>query len=208
MGTIRFYTFIIAILLLQSDIGLGRQLNLEGKAVYELDAPITNGSGIRLANDIAATKDPEMVLLIDSPGGSVIEMFSIMNSMHLYQSRGGTITCVVVGGAYSAAFQVLSKCDNRLALPYSTLLFHSAYFRYMGVVNEKLAYRMYQGMKLLTYDVDRRLAKMLKLPYRDFKEYNDASYMWSVGAFQNKFPNFIRKIDGLRNIPSHIRLYE
>lgn len=201
-------TIAVSLMLLSADIGLSNPYNLAGKEVIVLNKPIEGGDGNKLGSKILNVKGKHLVLLIDSPGGSVLDMFKIMNTMEIYKRNGGYLTCIVTGGAYSAAFHILSRCQQRLALPYSTLLFHSASFSYFGRIDEKIAYRMYKGMKLLTGSVDSALAKQLGLSKRDYKEYNDASYMWAVGTFKRKFPRFIKIVSGISNIPEGTQIFK
>ncbi len=68
-----------------------------------------------------------MVVLIDSPGG----FFSVGKQMLQYfekeQKRGNSVVCVVTGQAVSMAFNLLSLCDVRLAVPTARFMFHAIF---------------------------------------------------------------------------------
>jgi len=64
-----------------------------------------------------------IVLVIDSPGGSIPAGWAIVKAM---EKSKAPITCVVDGTAASMAFVVLEGCDIRLMTPRSQLMMHEA----------------------------------------------------------------------------------
>lgn len=72
---------------------------------------------------LAQTKD-HINIVIDSPGGSVYAGWHFISAMKQVQAAGVTLDCYVDGMAASMAFQILSFCNGKYSLPYSTLLWH------------------------------------------------------------------------------------
>ena len=71
-------------------------------------------------------------LIINSPGGSVSDGFSLLNRMDYARSKGVVINCFVPEIAASMAFQIFLHCDNRYALPRAGLLWHRVSIRVRG----------------------------------------------------------------------------
>lgn len=79
---------------------------------------------------ISALEDTDsgstLVLVIDSPGGSVGAGLELIREMKRAQRRGVSVVCVVDGTAASMAALVLQVCDVRGVTPGSVILFHRA----------------------------------------------------------------------------------
>jgi ATP-dependent protease ClpP protease subunit len=76
---------------------------------------------------VAAATGRDVVMVIDSPGGSVYAGFDFVDSMRAAQAKGVTITCLIPRGgmAASMAAYVLESCDRRYMHRQSMILFHS-----------------------------------------------------------------------------------
>lgn len=69
---------------------------------------------------------PNLNVIINSGGGSVLAGFQYLALVKALRTRGTTVTCYVVGVAASMAFHVLTQCDKRIVLNDSLLLWHRA----------------------------------------------------------------------------------
>jgi ATP-dependent protease ClpP protease subunit len=79
-----------------------------------------------LRKEMAATADKpgDRVVVIHSPGGSVNVGEEIWKMLEREREAGHRIVCVVSQAAYSMAFNILTRCDLRLAVPDAVLMFH------------------------------------------------------------------------------------
>lgn len=74
---------------------------------------------------LASFRSPgDVVILIDSPGGYVVNGAHMIQGLLAFKPPGVRSVCVVTGEAASMAFNFLSFCDVRLALEGRELLFH------------------------------------------------------------------------------------
>lgn len=64
------------------------------------------------------------LILIDSPGGSVPAGQQMIDIMEIEKKAGVKQVCVVTGMAASMAFNLLTHCDVRVAVPKARLLAH------------------------------------------------------------------------------------
>lgn len=67
---------------------------------------------------------PLVNLVINSPGGSVMDGFAFLNRLDYARSKGLIVRCFVPELAASMAFQILLHCDQRYALKRAGLLWH------------------------------------------------------------------------------------
>lgn len=80
--------------------------------------------GEQLVKWALAKPGVELTIVLDSPGGELYTGFKFMKYLDVVHSQGSTIRCIVRDMAASLAFQILTKCDQRYALPNSLLLWH------------------------------------------------------------------------------------
>jgi ATP-dependent protease ClpP protease subunit len=64
------------------------------------------------------------VILINSRGGIVSNGNAMLKEIRLEQSKGVKVICVVEKIAHSMAFNILTNCDVRLAVPKAVMLVH------------------------------------------------------------------------------------
>ncbi len=93
-------------------IHIDREINKELKQSVDKDLLLTLGI------------PGNMLVLIDSPGGSISYGDDIIDILNHHRTLGIKIICVVTREASSMAFNILSTCDLRLAVERSTLMFH------------------------------------------------------------------------------------
>jgi ATP-dependent Clp protease protease subunit len=121
-----------------------------------------------------------ILVMIDSPGGSVEVMASIISAMKL--SKTPVHTCVYCN-AYSAAADILACGHKRYALPFTNIMFHAGSCGYSGTQSQvDNAKKFYDNMgKRITDEVnsrtnfDKKFLKKLK---------TDDMYMTEVEALE------------------------
>lgn len=96
-----------------------------------------------------------ILVMIDSPGGSVEVMASIIGAMKL--SKTPVYTCVYCN-AYSAAADILACGHKRYALPFTNVMFHAGSCTYGGTQSQvDNAKKFYDNMgKRITDEVNSR----------------------------------------------------
>lgn len=77
-------------------------------------------------------------LVINSPGGSLVNGFWLINKMESLRSSGIRIDCFVVDVAASMAFQLLMHCDRRYTLDHAFLLWHPVRVYVGGLFGEPM----------------------------------------------------------------------
>lgn len=93
----------------------------------------------------AGSKEKEVVILVNSPGGSVDAGQLFIQSMEQLRLRGIKINCVSGVLAASMGFQILAHCDKIYALPNTLLLFHPVrIYSGEGLTVDMLAYLQQQ----------------------------------------------------------------
>lgn len=97
--------------------------------VIQIFGPIVEGvaESYLTQQSLSYEQPGDRVILINSEGGSVKEGEKIIHMMETEQRSGVKITCVVLGSAYSMAFNILTRCDRRYATARSFLLFHPVF---------------------------------------------------------------------------------
>lgn len=74
----------------------------------------------------ADDKDKEVVLCIESPGGTMQEALECVSLLQEIQRIGGRrkIMAVAIGAVDSAAIAIFAACERRVAVPEASFLFH------------------------------------------------------------------------------------
>lgn len=121
-----------------------------------------------------------ILVMIDSPGGSVEVMAAIISAMKL--SKTPVYTCVYCN-AYSAAADILACGHKRYALPFTNIMFHAGSCAYGGTQSQvDSAKKFYDNMGKRIIDevnsrtnFDKKFLKKLK---------TDDMYMTEVEALE------------------------
>ena len=89
---------------------------------------VVDGGIVKLADQLVATSATrylsKLELVINSPGGGVLEGSIYVSAMQVAKSRGVKINCYVPLLAASMAFTILAHCDQRFALDGALFLWH------------------------------------------------------------------------------------
>lgn len=88
-------------------------------------------------------------LLINSPGGYVNAGDYLIKHILAAQSFGTEVVCIVDGMAASMATIILSRCDERLALFGSVIMWHSVMYRGLMTLNETRVEAMMRDLAML-----------------------------------------------------------
>lgn len=137
----------------------------DDKRVLSIEGPIQNlNKQINEMMSLSEESSKPIDIIISSPGGSVIAGMFFIDAMDRAKSRGVKIRCVVEKMAASMAMHIFGNCDERYALAGSLLLWHPAYVSInFGQVTEERAEELREQLKMLTYELERRLKLALKL---------------------------------------------
>lgn len=169
-----------------------RTIDIHG-AIQNLDKEY-----FKLANLANDSKDP-IYIIIDSPGGSVIEGIKFIQLMDRVKSEGVEIICNVQTMAASMAFHIFSNCSSRYSFETSLLLWHPAYIYLRGYpLTEKEAERFKKQLYLLTNLLEKRARKALNLPEEVYNEYYYNEYFVMASNLVEMSPNFLKIIDNAR----------
>jgi ATP-dependent protease ClpP protease subunit len=129
---------------------------------------------------LSTSKKP-VVLVINSPGGSVFAGAFVVAALELLKERKVPTVCVVTTLAASMAFQFLPYCEKRLAFARSLLLFHP-----MRANLGRGAALTADDARAVATDLDRAelplkrdLQKMLCLDDRTFEDAYKAERLWT-----------------------------
>lgn len=109
----------------------------------------------------------DIVVYIDSPGGSVIAGNKIITLLENYP-----VTCIAEK-AYSMGFAIFQSCKNRLVLEHSTLMQHQM-FALVGNELEKMNHYL-EFLNDINDILTEKQSKRIGMPSKTFKEktYND-----------------------------------
>lgn len=176
-----------------------------------IDGVIGRGNLVELGDTMqkmAAQSSDSITIIINSPGGSVVEGFRFINKMEAVRSSGVKLTCVVVEIAASMAFQILTHCDDRVSLDKSFLLWHGVRVFMMGALTAQQAHDMMIDLQALDAIILDELADTVG------KEVGEQELLWHfhketlhVGkSLSQMAPNFLRThtaIPGLFEILSN-----
>jgi ATP-dependent protease ClpP protease subunit len=168
----KFLTFLTVAITLTSPI-TAKTIDLSGKPFLPIIGVVNMGI-IEDAQTLLAegTKLKEVVILVNSPGGSVDAGQLFVQAMEQLKSRGVKLICVSGVLAASMGFQILAHCDRILVLPSTLLLFHPVRISTsQGLTSDMLAY-VKEQMDLIEPKLNSDLQKKFKFP----KKYFDFHY--------------------------------
>jgi ATP-dependent protease ClpP protease subunit len=145
--------------------------------------------------------ETEQWMFIDSPGGSVYAGLQVVQAMRLAQARGVTFHCLGTGLVASMAYYVFSECDERVALPNTSLLWHPVKIGVRSMVSAADAHDMLVDLRHLEAQLlDRLRVRMgakqswFMLHYRLETAHLGAQLVLDV-------PEFLTIADGVDGVP-------
>jgi ATP-dependent protease ClpP protease subunit len=143
---------------------LDKRSNTEIKSdrVVSIRDSIDDQTALKFELEILAgtSKPGDLIVLINSPGGLVTAGKRIIVAIETEKRNGHKVICVVTRHASSMAFNILTHCDSRLALPKSIFMFHP------------VAVQLPRGMDRLTPKVLRELLSEIEKDEEEFRSAN------------------------------------
>lgn len=98
------------------------RVELNDSNLVVLRGEVSSASVAKVSHQILSNPNKEVVLYINSPGGSILAGAQLIYAM---KSSGKSITCITSVGA-SMAFAITQACNKRLVMPHSILMQHVA----------------------------------------------------------------------------------
>jgi ATP-dependent protease ClpP protease subunit len=120
--------------------------------------------------DQVAARVPEIRIELNTPGGSVDMMLSIMNAMDQARANGIRLVCTVTKQAASAGFLIFNHCDKRYAHELANLMWHSVSVYLVGSYNLVALRALVSELEALQYWGNSMIQAQLKLPPVLFSE--------------------------------------
>jgi len=120
--------------------------------------------------DQVAAKVSEIRIELDTPGGSVEVMLSIMNAMDQARVNGIRLVCTVTKQAASAGFLIFNHCDKRYAHELASFMWHSVSVSLVGSYNLVALRALVSELEALQYWGNSLIQAQLKLPPVVFSE--------------------------------------
>lgn len=147
------------------------------------------------------TKLEEVVILVNSPGGSVDAGQLFVQAMEQLRSRKIKLTCVSGVLAASMGFQILAHCDRILVLPSTLLLFHPVRISSSeGLTSDMLQYFKEQ-MDLIEPGLNADLQKKFKFPKKYFDFHYRAETLHSAAEL-SKYTNALEVYTDIKGLGS------
>jgi hypothetical protein len=150
-------------------------------------------------------------LMINSPGGGVTVGFAIIGAMERAKKRGVEFRCGVTGMAASMAFQILTHCDKRYALPYTMLLWHPVRVVFGGNPFEGPTILLPVQVEALSEDLKGlesimipQLLSTLKISRRLFYLHYHGETLHQALSVERMSPDFLTIVEDYRNVPTKI----
>lgn len=158
-----------------------RALNLTKANIVTLYSEVNKDSVNTLIKDIHKfnnTTDKPIYLLIDSPGGSVIDGARLIAIM---QASKNPVFAINVGVSASMAFMILQHAHKRYALSKSILMAHPASLGIMYQGELDKAVSRFSFLKRYVDNMDKFVAKRAGMTYEAFKTKSNQE-LWAEGA--------------------------
>lgn len=156
---------LILSLILSSVSWAGPKVSLDPTRTILLSGPIGGEAMdivIHAANKLAKEdKEKPIDIVLDSPGGSLIAGYLMIDKIEHLKAQGVKFRCFVHSVAASMAFQTLLHCNERYATPHAVLLWHPVRVFWRGPLTEADATRVAAGIKVSNKIVLEDLKKRL-----------------------------------------------
>lgn len=131
-------------------------------------------------------------ILIDSPGGSVYAGWDFMSTMQQVKASGTRLDCYVTGMAASMAFQILNYCDNRYALPYSTVLWHPVRISSDRNITPQKALETYRSLVYIERELVGQLRETFTPPAKYFRFHYQVETLHLARSVNAAVPNYLK----------------
>jgi ATP-dependent protease ClpP protease subunit len=164
-------------------------INLTTTKVAALIGDVDPSNAQKFEAEMALTADVpgDRLILINSNGGLVFSGEKMIKLMQAEQLRGIRQVCVVIHSAHSMAFNLLTHCDVRLALPKSNLLMHK--IAEAGVIDcmsqrctEIRLREIATEMRNVDEPYRQANSKALHMSLKDYDLFADEEHIWTTEA--------------------------
>lgn len=169
-----------------------KNLTITTRKVAHLEGDIRPALAVTFASEMKATENipGPRIIIIDSPGGSTRAGDQIIRLIEMEKKAGVKQVCIVLSGASSMAFNILTHCDIRLAYADAMMVVHKiAYYSLEGVVPRLTAYEL----RKVADELDRSdesyrqaNAKAMGLSLKDYDRAADKDTAWSAETLINR----------------------
>ena len=147
-----------------------------------------------------ANSTQDIVLYLNSPGGSVFSGLRFIHEMEKMKALGTKFICVVDDMAASMAFQFLIHCDTKYAFKYSAMLWHPVRINSNNTsITPKLAQRLATDLRYTENVLLEQLFEALPISRKVFFYHYHAETLHYGISIQKMMPKFINVIDGFKN---------
>lgn len=150
---------------------------------------------IEAANKAGAN---ELLLEINSPGGSVGDGFEVMRAI---EDSDAPVTCMVDGDADSMGFAILQSCATRIMTPRSKLMAHEPSIGGMVQGQPNFFIAVAEMMKAERDVLAIHCAHRLKVSLAEYHRRTDGGLMWWMLSAEAK------KVGAIDNIQTSVKKY-
>lgn len=168
----------------------------EPKTVLVLDQVIT-GYALEPLTDavrknVVDRKKSDIVIMISSPGGEVGAGMAFINMLDAAKAQGNRVTCYVQDIAASMAFQILTRCDRRYALPTSQLLWHGVRIQTRETITAERAQEFHDQIARLNEAFKYQLYPVMGMSRSKVDTAFLAETLWTGISLRKAAPDFIQ----------------
>ena len=140
-------------------------ITFSGNDFFAINTEYNDSLGDRFIEKVLTLEGNKLYVYFDSPGGSILPMMRMIETMRV--EKHIKFICVARMAA-SAAFMTFQHCHERYLLPDGILMSHNAAGSFQGELPRVRT--MLDVIEGLLDPVERRVARRLKLSFRDYKE--------------------------------------
>jgi ATP-dependent protease ClpP protease subunit len=168
--------------------------NVSGDMFDKIVKPV-----IQQVNADIAAGERNIEIKIDSNGGSLDVAYELIRMMDFHREHNGAkFTCTVRKKAYSAAFLLLSQCDERIVDRKAKLMWHpmkvglNGFFKVMDLLLIGL-----QGLKEQDH-INNMIAKAMRIPFEKLRPNYEAEKLMPAQEVAEMAPGFISVVNNLK----------
>jgi ATP-dependent protease ClpP protease subunit len=181
-----------------------KTLKLDPARLVEVIGPI-DGSAVGYAqkiDNLSRKSKAPIFMLLNSPGGSIMFGYTVIDAIHAAQARGVKIVCATGVLAASMAFNMLLECNEAYSLKYAKLLFHPV--KSQGVFGQQEAEMSGDEMKEMDQRIIDRVGEVTGMTdsivrKHYFRETLREAYILAQASSYN-WLTLVDAIDGSENV--------
>ncbi len=187
-----------------NDSKLSKQVSINTKRLVIMNG-VVGGSTVLPAsqkiNSLLREGNAPIYMYINSPGGSVLAGYYLINQMEKAQGLGVKFICVVDNMAASMAFQLLAHCDSRYAMKSSILLWHPVRVAiFMALITPQIAQSITNDLKYIEALMVPKLLKELNIDEKTFYQHYNAETLQYASEVNKSAPGFLNVVDTISNL--------